>query len=129
MTIDMLFTTFLSLSGVAALITVLINIGKSLGWIKDGQASNFSTGFNLVGMIALFVLNMLGMADVVPALNENAAMLANVLATVFGFVWQLWLSKIVHDNVLKGTKLIGKSFSAEAAKAEAYEKKLLQRAV
>ena len=109
---EQLISTFLTLAGVGSLIAVLINIGKTVGLVKDGQAPTWSAGLNLAGLIALFVLQVLGKADLVPGLDNQAGALASALTAVFGFVWQLIVSLKAH-SALKGTRIIGKSFSAE----------------
>lgn len=112
MTFEQLIATFASLGGVAALIAVLINIGKTIGWVKDGQAPTWSAGANLIGLIALFVLQATGHTDLVPGLDTQASELAAVLTAVFGYVWQLIVSINAH-RALKGAAVIGKSFSLE----------------
>jgi len=116
MTFEQLISTFLSLAGVGSLIAVLVNIGKTVGLVKDGQAANWSAGLNLAGLIALFTLQLLGKAELVPALDSQAGALASVLTALFGFIWQLIVSIKTH-NTLKGTRVIGKSFSAERVEA------------
>lgn len=109
-----LLATFATLGGLAALISVLINIGKTVGIIHDGQAPTWSTALNLAGLIALFVLQLLGKSDLVPALDSQAGALASVLTAIFGFVWQLIVSLKAH-GALKGAAIVGKSFSLERA--------------
>jgi len=109
---EQLISTFLALAGVGSLIAVLVNIGKTVGLVKDGQAPTWSAALNLAGLIALFVLQLLGKSDLVPALDNQAGALASVLTALFAFIWQLIVSLKAH-GALKGTRIIGKSFSAE----------------
>ena len=101
---------FSSLVGVGTLITVIVNVLKFTGWVKDGQAMTWSTGLNLLGLAALFVIGIynpqfdLGKADAV------AAQVAQILTLVFGLIVQLWSSRGAH-NLLRGVPLIGKSFA------------------
>lgn len=99
-----------SLVGVGTLITVIVNLLKLTGAVKDGQAANWSTGLNLIGLAVLFVIGIykpqfdLGQADAV------AAQVAQILTLVFGLVVQLWSSKGSH-GLLRGVPLVGKSFT------------------
>ncbi|MDR3575347.1 MAG: hypothetical protein P4L50_15915 [Anaerolineaceae bacterium] len=120
---------FASLAGIGALITCLINILKTIGLVKDGQASTYSVGLNLLGLIVLFVLGVIKPAVNVQGLDQSAGQIANILVLVFGFIWQLVSSRFTHNNVLKGTPLIGTSYTiqAELAKAKAFEQQIIQR--
>ena len=49
---------FAALAGFGAVIALLVNIGKALGVVKDGQAQNFSLVLNLAGVAALVALRV-----------------------------------------------------------------------
>jgi len=51
------------------------------------------------------------------------------LMLVFGFLWQNYFSKLAHDKVLKGTPVIGTSFTdqARAASIKAFAQQIAQR--
>lgn len=129
MTIEMLLGFVVSLGGMGSLIAVLVNIGKTLGWVKDGQAPTVTAGLNLLLMAAVFGLGVFKPEFDWAGLDENAGQLATVLATVFGFVWQMVSSRLAH-NAVKGVPALGKSFSleqqVEKAKAEAFQAELSQ---
>jgi len=126
-------STFGSLGGVGALIAAIVNVLKTTGLVKDGQAPTWVVGFNLLGMILLFALGIFQPNADIAGMDETAGQLAVVLFTVFGFVWQLISSKVAH-SALKGAPVLGKSYANEMSKAEmikatatAYEHDLLSR--
>ena len=96
--------------GAAAIIAVVINVGKSFGWLKDGQAQNASFVLNLLGLVALGALRVFKPEVSITELDAQAAQLANVLSVVVAYVVQLLGSKTTH-LVLSGVPLFGKSFS------------------
>ena len=106
-----LFLQYGALVGVAALIAVLINIAKSVQWISDGQAQNWSAGLNLIGMAVLLMAKVFRPDLDLVELDSQAAELATVLTVLSGYVLQLLSSKLVHQFALKGLPLIGKSYS------------------
>lgn len=106
-----LFVQYGALVGVAALIAVIINVAKTLQWISDGQAQNWSAGLNLIGMALLLMAKVFRPDLDLIELDSQAAQLATALSVVFGYVLQLLSSKFVHQFALKGLPLIGKSYS------------------
>lgn len=113
-----LLKTLESLTGFAMLVAVLVNIGKTSGYIKDNQAQAYSAGFNLLLLGVLFVSQIFGKANLVPSLDAQAGELSNVLGVVFAFFWQIWVSRQSHNNFLAGLPWIGKSFSERNAGEE-----------
>ncbi len=99
-----------ALGGFGALIAFLINILKTIGVVKDGQATAWSTGLNLLGLIGLYAV---GLAKPNLDLTEIDAQVAQFVAVgivVFDYIIQLLGSKLAH-NTVRGTPLIGKSLS------------------
>jgi hypothetical protein len=121
---------FGSLAGAGALITCIVNICKTVGWVKDGQAPVYVVGFNLVGLVALFVVGVIRPDVNIQGLDTQAGQIAGILMLVFGFIWQNFASKFSHDKVLKGTPVIGASFTyqAELARIKAFAHVIAQRA-
>lgn len=105
-----LFAQWVALAGVGALIAVLINVGKVLGWVQEGQSTTWSTGLNIVGMIALLLLQIFKPDMDLAALDGAAGQIAQALVILVGLVTQMLSSKGAHF-ALKGTPVIGKSFS------------------
>jgi len=105
-----LFTGFLALAGVAALIAALINVGKAIGWVPDGAAPKFSLWLNLV-FFALFVILSIFKPDVdIAGLDANAQAVAQLMIGALAFIGQLGVSR-VSNAALRGTPLVGFSHS------------------
>lgn len=111
--LDGLMTTLKNLGGVALLIAALINAGKKKGWIQDGQAPTVSLVLNGIALAGLVGLQVTGNSDAVPALDVQAGMFAEAINAVVALVFQLYVSRAGHEQVLSGMPMIGKSFSAE----------------
>jgi len=105
-----LLSQFLALAGVGALLSFLVNVGKTVGLVKDGQAANWVTGLNLAGLVALFVLKVFVPSADIGEIDGLAATIAQIGVLVLGLVTQLLGSKLAHASV-RGTWAIGKSFS------------------
>ena len=114
-TLDDLFTTLKNLGGVALLFSALTNAGQKFGWVTDDNAPAVSLGMNTFGLVALVVMQLTGKFDLVPVLDQNAGAFANALNAVLALVFQLYISRKGHENVLAGMPLIGYSFSGRKA--------------
>lgn len=106
-----LAATALTLGGVAAFVAALINFGKKFGVVKAGQADAYSTGLNLLLLVGIFAAQVTGNANLIPAVDAQAGSLATAATVVLAYVYQLWVSRTVHDNVLTGLPLIGTTLS------------------
>jgi hypothetical protein len=113
--LDDVLATLKNLGGVALLFAAIVNAGKQFGWIKDGQAPQVSLGLNLLAFVGLAVLQILGKGDLVPAVDANAGALAAVINSIIVLIFQLYVSRKVHDEVLAGLPVIGFSFSGRKA--------------
>jgi len=107
-----LFSQWIALAGAGALIACLINVGKALGWIKDGQAVTWSTVLNVVGMIGLLLLKLFKPDADLVVIDGFASQVAQALMILVGLVTQMLSSKGTHI-ALKGVPVIGKSFTLE----------------
>lgn len=107
---------FMALGGVGALFSVLTNIFKTIGWVKDGQAPRVVIGLNLLGLVALFFLGIFKPDADLPGIDGIAGTIATILAMVFGLVWQMISSKATY-GVMKGVPVLGHS-NTEAVEAQ-----------
>lgn len=114
-TLDDLFATLKNLGGVALLFTALINAGKRFGWVTDGNAPAVSLGMNAIGLLSLVALQFAGKIDLVPSLDQGASSLANLINDLLALMFQIFVSRVGHNQVLAGMPLIGKSFSGRQA--------------
>ncbi|NPV85994.1 MAG: hypothetical protein HPY45_08310 [Anaerolineae bacterium] len=112
MDLNSLLTQWGALAGFAALIAAIINILKTAGLVKDGQAQAWSAALNLIGLAVLLFLNVYQPAVDIVFLDKQAGQIANVLLVVFGYIVQLGGAKLAH-SILLGLPIIGKSYSAK----------------
>lgn len=73
-----LLVLFGSLGGVGALVAALVNVGKTVGLVKDGQAPTVSTGLNLVGLVVVFVLGVVA-PEKIAGVSQYAGQFSEVL--------------------------------------------------
>lgn len=110
-TLQQILALWLSLAGVGAGIALLINIGKTTGVVKDGQAQTWSAGLNLVGIVAVFVLKLVKPDLDWTFIDSQAQVLAEIGTLAFGFVLQLLSAKTTHAAV-RNVPVIGKSYGS-----------------
>lgn len=110
MTLEQLVGEFLKLGGVASLIAALINVLKTFGIVKDGDAPKVSLLLNLVGLGGLLAANLLNLN--VAGLDATAALIATALLALVALLGQLGLTKVAH-KILKwtGAPVVGKSLT------------------
>lgn len=114
-TLDNVFESVKNAVGFALLLPALLNLGKSVGRVKDGDAPKLSLIFN-TGVLVLFVgLQLSGKADLIPVIDQSAGLFANLLVAFTLLLSQLWASRKVHEEVLAGLPVIGKSLSGRHA--------------
>ncbi len=107
---DSLLAQYASLVGVAALIALLINVLKWFGVVTDGTAQTWSAGLNLLFLIGLFAVNLFAPEVDIAGLDARLAQLVEFAAVVWGYLLQLFGSKLAHE-LMKGVPIIGKSYS------------------
>lgn len=105
-----LVALLVSLGGVGAVVAMLINVGKSVGFVKDGQAPAWRTGLNILGLAVLFLVKIFKPDFDVAGFDAQAAQFAAVASTVVAYLVEIGASELAH-KYLKGVPLIGKSFS------------------
>jgi len=103
-----------SMAGLGALISMLVNVGKALGWIKDGDGDKAFKVISLVGFIAVAVVTIF--FEAFDQWGEVDAIL-QLVSVVIGFVLQIWAGQKTYE-VTRGTPIIGfsHSYNAEHAK-------------
>lgn len=104
---------FGSLAGFASLISVLIDIGKRFGVVKDGQAPTYNFILNGVAFVVTLALGLF--AKITPEqLDGLAATVATLMLMVLGFITQIRTSASTHAALSKaGVPLIQKSYSQQ----------------
>jgi hypothetical protein len=107
-----LITLFLSLVGFAAFVSALINIGKTFGIVKDGDAATWSAGLNLLGLVALLIINAVWPDMDITVIDDQLTGIAAILTTITTYIVQLLSTKAAYA-ALKGTSVIGTSYSLQ----------------
>ncbi|MBX3004577.1 MAG: hypothetical protein KF821_01970 [Anaerolineales bacterium] len=107
---EQLFTSFLALAGVAALVAVLVNIGKLVGWVPDGAAPTAALLLNLGAFVVFAGLKIYAPDVDVAGLDAGAQQIATILVQVLAFVAQLGVSRAANAAV-RGVPVIGYSHS------------------
>lgn len=103
---------FASLIGIAALVTILVQIGKLIGFVQDATANKWAAGLNLLFFIALVLLGIFRPDLTLDFLDGYAGRIAQVLVYLLGFVIQITRSKPIYD-AMKAARvpLLSKSYS------------------
>ena len=106
---------FAQLAGVAAVIAAIVNICKAIGWVKDTFGGQVTAGLDLLALIGLIALHYFAPTVSLQFVDNQAAVLAQILMMVLGYVLQLITSMATH-NTLKtmNIPLIGFSHSPKA---------------
>lgn len=99
-----------ALVGFSALVSLLVNVLKYFGVVKDGTADKWVAGFNFAGILALFVTRLF-----IPEFDPIQAdgVMAEVAAVgvyILNFVIMIFGSKVTYAAV-KGLPVVGKTFS------------------
>lgn len=105
----------MGLVGFGGLLALLINVLKYFGAIKDGQATTYATGLNILGLIGLYVLRIFKPDFDLSGLDAQMQSFVTVGTAVFAFVIQMASSKGIHA-LIKGVPVIGKSFTQDRLK-------------
>lgn len=110
MTPDQLSQMALSMGGLAAFVTVVINALKMTGVIKDGTTQTWVTGANLLVLVVLFAVKSFYPQVNFPAVDQVFGSLASVLTFALALSGQLLVSKGTHV-ALRGVPVVGTSLS------------------
>jgi len=110
-----LLDTLKNLGGLAALFAAIVNGLKYFNILQDGYAPSLTLIFNTASLIGLVALQVTGKADFVPVIDQSAGLLATVLTATLALIYQLWVGRKTHTEVLTGMPVIGKSYSNRKA--------------
>jgi hypothetical protein len=103
-------TVVLALGGFGACVSALVGLGKTFSIVTDGNSATWITGFDLLGMIALYIAGVFKYPLDLVTIDAKFMLLAGVLVFAGKLVIALGGSKLFYAFV-RGTKLVGKSFS------------------
>lgn len=118
MTINDVFPILATLVGFPALLATLVNLAKSIKLpngnflLPDGYAPKVVLYANLLALVGVGVALGTGNLPVLYQIDTQLGLAATFLLTLSAFVTELGLTKVYH-TALKGTPLLGKSYSME----------------
>lgn len=104
-----------SMFGLQALISLLIDVFKYVGVIRDGSAGKWSAGLNLLGLAGIAVALGLYPNFDFPRLDAQLVIIAQFGSLLFGYIVQIAGTYNVHKFVTRGLGI--QRFSATAREA------------
>ncbi len=114
---EQLFSQFLGLAGVSALIAALVNVLKTFGVLKDGQAPKVALVLSVAGFVALVAFQVFLPSVNVSGLDYQASLIAEKLVYILGFAVQMGLPALFHRFFVDAElPIVGKSFTADTFK-------------
>ena len=113
-TVLSVFLQFSTLAGVGALLAALVNVGKTFGLVTDGTSGRWFAGLSLAAIGVLVYLKLFQPQIAVEFVDAQAAILAQILLLILGYVVQLGAGMTSH-SIFAGLKLpwVGKSYSGK----------------
>lgn len=105
-----LISQLMGLAGFAALVVLLVNVLKSVGIVKDGSSDLWSAGFNLAGLVALYLLKVFQPDFDVGGVDEDVMTFVNAVTPLVSYILMLLSSKLSYFAV-RGIPILGKSYS------------------
>jgi hypothetical protein len=108
------------LAGFGAFIATFVNTLKTFKVVKDGNATAWVTGLNMLLVVGLFVSKLLGYevpGDDLILIDGIMGQIAEIGQMILALVVQVYASKKTHE-LLRGAPVIGKSFSYDQIRRE-----------
>jgi hypothetical protein len=107
-----LLLQFGQLAGIAALLAALVNVGKWFGLVADGDAGKVFAMLNLIALSVLVALRIFAPAVLIADIDAQAAVLAQIVAVVLGYVVQLRVGMATHESLSRlRVPVIGMSYT------------------
>lgn len=94
--INELFALIAPYAGFAALVAVLVQLGKQYKVIADGDAGKISAVLNLAGGVAVYALSKFAVGFDFATADTVFGELSQILTAVFAFVAQVGGSKVFY---------------------------------
>jgi hypothetical protein len=108
MDIQMLLTYVLGLAGVAGLISVVIDVLKRFGLVKDGDAPTWQVGAQLIVLVVVYVLKVFAPAFDVDGVDVKLTEFLTAFVPFLNFILDNFIGKLTH-KALRGAWLVGTS--------------------
>lgn len=94
--INDLFSLVAPYAGFAALVAVLVQLGKQYQLIADGDAGKVSAALNLLGGVVVYAVSKFVVGFDFISADNVLGEVANILTAVFAFVAQVGGSKVFY---------------------------------
>ena len=94
--INDLFSLIAPYAGFAALVAVLVQLGKQYGLVADGDAGKWSAALNLLGGVVVYAVSKFVVGFDFIGADNVLGEVANILTAVFAFVAQVGGSKVFY---------------------------------
>ena len=107
---ETLLLEFSALVGFASLVSLVVNVLKVVGVVKDGTAPKWVAGINLVGLIAFIIARLVVPEFEFANLDTVLAQVAIAGSYILSYVLMILGSKVTYA-IVKGLPAIGKSNS------------------
>lgn len=107
---DSLVGQLASLGGFAALFALIINVLKRVGVVKDDTAPVWSAGFNVAGLVVLYVLGIVKPGFDVGGVDVQVSTFVAAVTPFISWIIMMASSKVTH-NAVRGVPWLGKSYS------------------
>ncbi len=100
--LDVVLTIAGSMLGAQALISLLIDVLKFAGAIRDGTAGKWSAALNLLGLAGIAVALGLNPSFNFPKLDAQLVIIAQFGSLLFGYIVQVAGTQQVHRFITQG---------------------------
>jgi len=104
--LDNVLLILAGLTGLGAFISILVNVLKLIGVVKDGTSAQWVQALNFIAFVAVAVIVWLGKPVSWDGINSILAGLASII----GLITQMIGSKVFY-NLFAGTPVIGYSYT------------------
>lgn len=110
MDITQLVMIVLAVGGFGALVSAGVNVLKVLGLVKDGDAPTWITGFDLLGVVLLYLATAFKLPFDLEIIGAQMSIIAQFLVALGQLIVAFGGSKLFYA-MARGSPLIGKSHS------------------
>lgn len=108
-----IFLLIAGLAGLGAFISMLVNVLKIIGVVKENQGEVWFQSISLVVFIAVTIVYLWG----IPINWGEVDSWLVLLTTILGFVFEILAGRLTH-SVIRGTPIIGYSFGKEEERSQ-----------
>jgi len=105
-----LFVMLMGLAGMGAVVSMLVNVAKLLGLVKDGSAGAVVAGLNFLIFLGMVIASLVGVDWATVDFSSVDTYLAS-FATLLGFILQMIGSDVMYAKFGGKLPLLGHSFS------------------